>query len=128
MELGAFSLSLAVDDLSASQAFYEKLGFQVVGGEPSENWLVMRNGDAKLGLFQGSLPANLLTFNPGSTLDGEPVTGPFTDVRVIQDGLQAVGVDPVIPAPSDGTGPARFVVRDPDGNHILVDQRVPRPE
>ncbi len=128
MHLGAFSLSLAVKDLNASRSFYEKLGFHVIGGEATEGWLILRSGDARLGLFQGMFPNNLVTFNPGWDLGGEPTDEDFTDVRVIQEGLRAVGIDPVIPTDPDGTGPGRIVVIDPDGNQILIDQHVPAPD
>ncbi len=123
MELGAFSVSLTVEDISASRAFYEKLGFEVVGGDPSQNWQVLRNGACTIGLFHGMFERNILTFNPGwdsqaNTLDT------FTDVRDLQRQLKARGVRLTSEADEDGTGSASFVALDPDGNPVLVDQHV----
>lgn len=125
MELGAFSVSLAVKDLAASRAFYEQLGFSQVGGEPSQNWLILRNGAATLGLFQGMFERNILTFNPGWSPTGEPLAS-FTDVRELQERLEQEGLE-VNPRAADGDGPASFVLEDPDGNPILFDQHVARP-
>ena len=121
MELGTFSVSLAVKDIHASRAFYEKLGFASFMGEPTQNWLIMKNGDHVIGLFQGMFPRNMLTFNPGWDSDAQPVT-PFTDVRELQRHLKAQGVTLVAEADETTTGPASFVVVDPDGNPILFDQ------
>lgn len=123
MELGAFSISLTVKDLAASQVFYEKLGFQVFGGDAAQNWLIMKNGDHVIGLFQGMFEKNILTFNPGwdqnaNTLDS------FTDVRDLQRELKAQGLTLEAEADESTTGPASFVVVDPDGNPILIDQHV----
>ena len=123
MNLGAFSVSLTVKDLQASQAFYEKFGFTVFHGEASQNWLIMKNGDHVIGLFQGMFEKNTLTFNPGwdsnaGTLDA------FTDVRDLQRQLKAAGVQLVTEADESSTGPASFIAVDPDGNPILVDQHV----
>jgi catechol 2,3-dioxygenase-like lactoylglutathione lyase family enzyme len=123
MELGAFSVSLAVEDIHASKAFYEKLGFEAFGGEISQNWLIMKNGDSVIGLFQGMFEKNLLTFNPGwdqtaNTLDS------FTDVRDIQKELKGQGVEFDAEADTGSTGPAHFMITDPDGNQILIDQHV----
>lgn len=123
MELGAFSVSLTVQDLQISKAFYEKLGFKVVGGEASENWLIMRNGDATLGLFQGMFDKNILTFNPGWDSNAAKLDS-FTDVRDLQRMLVQRGVELQSQADEASTGPASFMVVDPDGNPILVDQHV----
>ncbi len=121
MELGAFSVSLSVSDLAASQAFYEKLGFRVFGGDAEQNWLMMKNGEHVIGLFQGMFEGNILTFNPGWDQAGEAVD-PFTDVRDLQRALKADGVALVEEADESTTGPASLVLLDPDGNTILVDQ------
>ena len=121
MELGAFSVSLSVRDLAASQAFYEKLGFQVFGGDAEQNWLMMKNGEPVIGLFQGMFEGTILTFNPGWDQAGEAVD-PFTDVRDLQRALKADGVALVEEADESTTGPASIVLLDPDGNTILVDQ------
>ena len=123
MDLGAFSISLAVQDLEASRAFYEKLGFEVVGGDPSQNWLILRNGGHNIGLFQGMFDKNILTFNPGWDDEAQPV-GDFTDVRELQRRLKAAGVPLVVEADESSAGPGSFVVEDPDGNPVLVDQHV----
>jgi catechol 2,3-dioxygenase-like lactoylglutathione lyase family enzyme len=123
MELGAFSVSLAVRDLDASRRFYESLGFEVVMGDPSENWLIVRNGTTTIGLFQGMLDRNVLTFNPGWDQDSKPLTR-FADVRELQRDLKARGVPIEQEADESSTGPASFIVVDPDGNPIYVDQHV----
>ena len=123
MELGAFSVSLAVKDLEASKAFYEKLGFTVFGGDAASNYLILQNGTTTLGLFQGMFDENILTFNPGWNDRAEALSS-FTDVRELQKALRAQGVEPVTSADESTTGPASFVLEDPDGNHILVDQHV----
>ena len=123
MDLGAFSISLAVQDLEASRVFYEKLGFEVVGGDPSQNWLILRNAGHTIGLFQGMFDKNILTFNPGWDDEAQPV-GDFTDVRELQRRLKAAGVPLVVEADESSAGPASFVVVDPDGNPVLVDQHV----
>ena len=123
MELGAFSVSLAVNDLEASRDFYEKLGFRVVGGDASQNWQVLRNGGATIGLFQGMFEQNILTFNPGWDGEAQPLES-FTDVRDLQRRLKARGVVLQSEADESSTGPASFVALDPDGNPILVDQHV----
>jgi catechol 2,3-dioxygenase-like lactoylglutathione lyase family enzyme len=123
MELGAFSVSLAVSDLDASRAFYESLGFEVVMGDASEKWLILRNGGTTIGLFQGMFERNILTFNPGWDRDARPLTT-FTDVRELQREIRARGVSIEQPADESSTGPASFIVVDPDGNPILVDQHV----
>ncbi len=126
MQLGNFSVSLAVKDLGASKAFYEKLGFRPVGGNGT-NYLIMQNRTATIGLFQGMFDKNILTFNPG--WDRECNTLPsFEDVRELQRELRAQGVTIVTEADESSTGPASFVVVDPDGNPVLVDQHVPAPK
>ena len=121
MELGAFSISLAVKDLEASRQFYEKLGFTSFAGDPAQNWLILKNGDHVIGLFQGMFEKNILTFNPGWDSDARPLAT-FTDVRALQRHLRAEGLQFVSEADESTTGPASFVVVDPDGNTILVDQ------
>ena len=123
MELGAFSVSLAVKDLAASRAFYEKFGFAAFAGDPAQHWLIMKNGTHVIGLFQGMFERNILTFNPGWDSNAHPVAG-FTDIRELQRQLKAQGVALVQEADEQTAGPASFVVLDPDGNPILVDQHV----
>ena len=123
MELGAFSVSLAVKDIEASRQFYEKLGFTRFAGEQSQNWLILKNGDHVIGLFQGMFDRNILTFNPGWDGNAQPL-GAFTDVRELQRRLKAEGVQLVSEADESTTGPASFMLLDPDGNPILVDQHV----
>jgi len=123
MELGAFSISLAVKDLKASKEFYEKLGFQAFGGDATQNWLIMKNGDHVIGLFQGMFEKNMLTFNPGWNQNAQGLKA-FTDVREIQRGLKAQGVELLSEADEVTDGPASLMVVDPDGNPILVDQHV----
>ncbi len=123
MQLGAFSTSLAVKDLAASRTFYEKLGFAQVGGDAAQNWLILRNGTTTIGLFQGMFERNLLTFNPGWGDAAQPLVE-FTDVRELQHQLEAAGLELVTKADEASSGPASFVVVDPDGNPILVDQHV----
>lgn len=123
MELGAFSVSLAVKDIKASRDFYEKFGFKIVGGDISQNWLILRNGDTTIGLFQGMFENNSLTFNPGWDKNAEQLET-FTDIREIQHQLKAQGIKFVTEADENTSGPASFIVTDPDGNPILVDQHV----
>ncbi len=123
MELGAFSVSLAVKDLMASKAFYEKFGFEVFAGDASQNWLILKNGDHAIGLFQGMFERNTLTFNPGWD-SGASKLDRFTDVRELQRRLKEQGVQLVSEADETTKGPASFVAIDPDGNPILVDQHV----
>jgi catechol 2,3-dioxygenase-like lactoylglutathione lyase family enzyme len=123
MELGAFSVSLAVRDLGASRDFYEKLGFAAMGGDASQGWLILKNGAAVIGLFQGMFDENILTFNPGWDQDAKPVAT-FTDVRDVQRALDAAGVAITTRADPAGTGPAHIVLSDPDGNVIMLDQHV----
>jgi lactoylglutathione lyase len=123
MNLGAFSVSLSVKDIGASKAFYEKLGFSTFGGNEAENWLIMKNGDHVIGLFQGMFEGNLLTFNPGWDQDTNKLNE-FTDVRDLQRELKAKGVTFQSEADESTSGPASFVIADPDGNVILFDQHV----
>ena len=123
MELGAFSISLAVKDIEASKLFYEKLGFAVFMGDQSRGWLIMKNGDHAIGLFQGMFDKNILTFNPGWSSDAKPL-GEFTDVRELQRRFKANGVNMITEADESSTGPASFMIADPDGNTILVDQHL----
>lgn len=123
MELGAFSISLAVEDLEASRAFYEKFGFKVFGGNPSQNWLILKNGHHVIGLFHGMFEKNILTFNPGWDQDAQKLVA-FTDVRELQRRLKAQGVTLLNEADESTTGPASLIAVDPDGNPILVDQHV----
>ena len=121
MTLGNFSVSLAVKDIAASRAFYERLGFTKFGGDESQSWLIMQNGTTTIGLFQGMFDKNILTFNPGWDHNGQNLES-FTDVRELQAQLKAKGVTFATEADASGTGPASFVIVDPDGNPILVDQ------
>jgi lactoylglutathione lyase len=123
MELGVFSISLAVKDIEASRSFYEKFGFTVFGGNASQNWLILKNGDHVIGLFQGMFEKNILTFNPGWDSNAQKLAS-FTDVRDLQRQLKAQGVQLQPEADESTTGPASFVAVDPDGNPILVDQHV----
>lgn len=122
LDLGAFSVSLAVKDLAASRTFYEKLGFAPVGGN-GKSWQILRNGDCNLGLFQGAFDKNMLTFNPGWSHTAEPL-GAFPDVREIQRRLEAAGLQLLLRADPATTGPASVMLVDPDGNQILIDQHV----
>jgi catechol 2,3-dioxygenase-like lactoylglutathione lyase family enzyme len=123
MTLGAFSISLAVKDIAASRAFYEKFGFAVFAGDQSKHWLILKNGDHVIGLFQGMFEKNILTFNPGWDGSAQKLEA-FTDVRELQRQLRAQGVQLMSEADERTTGPASFVAIDPDGNPILVDQHV----
>jgi catechol 2,3-dioxygenase-like lactoylglutathione lyase family enzyme len=123
MELGNFSISLTVQDIHASKDFYEKFGFKVFGGEIDQKWLILKNGDCIIGLFQGMFDKNMLTFNPGWDGNAQNVE-PFTDVRELQKQLKAQGITFLTEADESTTGPASFLVVDPDGNPILVDQHV----
>jgi catechol 2,3-dioxygenase-like lactoylglutathione lyase family enzyme len=123
MKLGAFSVSLAVKDVAASKSFYEKFGFQDFGGDITQNWLIMKNGDCIIGLFQGMFDKNILTFNPGWDQNANQIDS-FTDVRELQKELKAQGIKFETEADENTTGPASFIVTDPDGNPILVDQHV----
>ena len=123
MQLGAFSVSLAVKDIEASKVFYEKLGFTVFHGNQAQNWLIMKNGDTVIGLFQGMFENNILTFNPGWNSDAQPLSE-FTDVRALQRQLKDGGLSLITEADESSTGPASFMIADPDGNTILIDQHV----
>ena len=123
MELGNFSVSLAVKDIETSKQFYQKLGFKVFGGEQSQNWLILKNGNHVIGLFQGMFEKNILTFNPGWDSNAQQLKE-FTDVRELQRQLKAQGVGMITEADERSTGPASFMIADPDGNTILVDQHV----
>jgi len=127
MELGNFSISLAVNDVKASLAFYEKLGFIVAGGNIKENWVIVQNGTTNIGLFQGMLDGNIMTFNPGWT-NGQETLPSFQDVRDLQHTLKARGITMMVEADESTNGPASFMMADPDGNTILVDQHVPSPK
>jgi lactoylglutathione lyase len=123
LELGAFSVSLTVKDILVSKQFYQKLGFNEIGGDISQNWVILRNGDYTLGLFQGMFENNILTFNPGWDKNGEPLES-FNDIRSIQMRLKKLGIKIENEIDEDSTGPASFIVKDPDGNPILFDQHV----
>jgi lactoylglutathione lyase len=123
MELGAFSTSLAVKDIEASRAFYEKFGFKVFAGDASQHWLILKNGSHAIGLFQGMFEKNILTFNPGWDSNASKLNT-FTDVRDLQRALKAQGVQLTSEADETSTGPGSFTTVDPDGNPILVDQHV----
>lgn len=126
MKLGNFSVSLAVKDLGASRAFYERLGFQAVAGNAAQNWLVLQNEDTKIGLFQGLFDKNMLTFNPGWNHHAQALSE-FEDVRDIQRQLLQQGAKLATAADETSTGPAHLMLIDPDGNPVLIDQHVPRP-
>ncbi len=126
LDLGAFSVSLNVADLDVSRTSYETLGFEVTGGSPDEDYLILKNGDAIIGLFHGMFEGNILTFNPGLTNQMEQ-PDQFTDVRAIQAHLQDAGVGLTEVTDPDGTGPAHIALTDPDGNAILIDQFFPAP-
>ena len=123
MDLGTFSISLAVKDIGASKEFYEKLGFEVFGGDASQNWLIMKNGDHAIGLFQGMFEKNTLTFNPGWDRNARELDT-FTDLRELQRHLKEQGVELISEADEATSGPASFIVADPDGTPILIDQHV----
>lgn len=123
MELGAFSISLAVKDIATSQAFYEKFGFTVFGGDATQHGLILKNGPHVIGLFQGLFEKNMLTFNPGWDSNATALAA-YTDVRQLQRELKAQGVQLMSEADEASTGPASFIALDPDGNPVLVDQHV----
>jgi len=123
MDLGAFSSSLAVDNITVSLEFYQKLGFEQVGGDQEQNWLILRNGEVTIGLFQGMFESNVLTFNPGWNTRAEPLAE-FDDVREIQRKLKASGLTLATEADEATTGPASLMLFDPDGNPILIDQHL----
>ncbi len=121
MDLGSFSVSLAVKDLATSKGFYEKLGFKSIGGDPQQNWLILKNGDHVLGLFQGMFEENILTFNPGWDQGGNELDS-FTDVRELQRELKNRGITLGSEVDDSTSGPASLMLSDPDGNQILIDQ------
>ncbi len=121
MSIGAFSMSLTVKDIHASKTFYEKLGFNAFGGNIDQNWLIMKNEDCIIGLFQGMFEKNILTFNPGWDSNAQEVN-PFKDVRVLQEELKEKGINFIQEANIETEGPSSFMIEDPDGNLILVDQ------
>ncbi len=123
MQLGAFSVSLAVRDIAASRAFYEALGFRVFMGDEAQRWLILRNGAAVIGLFQGMFAGNLLTFNPGWDQDANRLAE-FTDIRDLQRAFKAAGLSLLSEADETASGPASLMLQDPDGNTILLDQHV----
>lgn len=123
MQLGAFSISLTVNDIAASRSFYEKLGFKIFGGDETQNWLIMKSGDHIVGLFQGMFDKNMLTFNPGWNQDGQQLKE-FSDIRDIQKKLREQGIAIMQEADESTAGPASFIIVDPDGNPILIDQHV----
>jgi len=127
MDLGNFSVSLAVKDIKASKAFYEKLGFTEVAGKLEQNWIVLQSGNARIGLFQGMLDKNIMTFNPGWNKDKQTLTD-FPDVRELQRTFKARGINPAPVADESTTGPAFFMIQDPDGNTLLFDQHVASPK
>ncbi len=127
MNLGNFSVSLAVKDIAASRAFYEKLGFHVMAGDQSQNWLILQNETSTIGLFQGMFSRNTLTFNPGWDRTATALPD-FDDVRVIQRTLKSRGLTLAPEADESTSGPASVMLMDPDGNPILIDQHVPSPE
>jgi catechol 2,3-dioxygenase-like lactoylglutathione lyase family enzyme len=121
MQLGAFSVSLAVKDVEASKTFYEQLGFETFHGDPEQNWLIMKNGDHVIGLFQGMFDGNILTFNPGWDQNGAELDS-FTDVRELQRELKKQGVALISETDDSTEGPASLMLADPDGNQIMIDQ------
>ena len=123
MKLGVFSLSLTVSDLSASSAFYQKLGFAPIGGDPEQGWQILNNEDCNIGLFQGMFEKNMLTFNPGWGSGGTAIED-FTDGRELQRKVKEAGITLMTEADENTEGPASFVIADPDGNPILIDQHV----
>lgn len=127
LDLGNFSISLAVKNLKASKAFYEKLGFTEVGGNMAQNWVVLQSGGARIGLFQGMFDTNLMTFNPGWGKD-KAALAEFTDVRELQHLFKARGITPLPAADESTSGPAFFMIKDPDGNSLLFEQHVPSPK
>jgi predicted lactoylglutathione lyase len=123
MELGAFSVSLSVKDIEESKVFYQKIGFEQVGGEQSQNWLILRNGDHTIGLFQGMFEGNLMTFNPGWDKNCKTLES-YTDVRELLKEFEAQGVNVIQKSINGESGPSSISIQDPDGNSILIDQHV----
>ena len=123
MELGAFSVSLSVSNIEESKVFYQKLGFEIVGGDQSQNWLVLKNGEHKVGLFQGMFEGNIMTFNPGWDQSRKTIES-FTDIRELLKEFESEGVNIVQQSIDGESGPSSFSIKDPDGNSILIDQHV----
>jgi lactoylglutathione lyase len=123
MQLGAFSISLTVKDIEKSKVFYEKLGFSVFHGNQDQKWLIMKNGDHIIGLFQGMFENNIMTFNPGWNQNGENIDN-YVDAREIAKNLKENGITPIQESFETESGPAHFTLQDPDGNYILIDQHV----
>lgn len=123
MQLGAFSISLSVKDIEASRAFYEKLGFEEFGGDVDANWLILKNANVTIGLFQGMFEKNMLTFNPGWDSDARSLED-FTDVRVLQNRFKSDGLEFQAELDEESEGPGSFILVDPDGNPILFDQHI----
>jgi predicted lactoylglutathione lyase len=123
MNLGSFSVSLTVKDINVSKAFYEKLGFKELGGDISQNWIILKNGNHVIGLFQGMFDKNTLTFNPGWDQNAQQLDS-FTDVRKLQKQLKSQGIELISEADENTTGPASITMLDPDGNPILIDQHI----
>lgn len=127
MQLGTFSLSLAVKDIAASLAFYQALGFRQIGGDMDQNWVILESGGTVIGLFHGMFEKNMMTFNPGWSAPGVSAEE-FDDIRKIQAMLQEAGIPPTRPAAPDADGPDHLLITDPDGNTIMLDQHVPKPK
>lgn len=123
MELGAFSVSLAVNNIEESKIFYQKLGFEIIGGDQSQNWLILRNGQHTIGLFQGMFEGNIMTFNPGWDQNGKTLES-YTDVRELLREFEAQGVNIIQKSINGDNGPSSFSLKDPDGNSILIDQHI----
>ncbi len=123
MSIGAFSISLTVKDIKASKAFYEKLGFKPFHGDLTENWIILKNEDCVIGLFQGMFEKNILTFNPGWDNNAEPLES-FKDIRALQEELREKGIKFQSEVDVESEGPGSFFIEDPDGNQILIDQHV----
>lgn len=123
MKLGAFSMSLSVKDLGASKTFYENLGFWQFAGSPESNYLIMKNENTLIGLFQGMFEGNIITFNPGWDENGQEIPA-YEDIRQIQKKLKSSQIEIMNPADENSAGPASFMVKDPDGNRILFDQHL----
>ncbi|MBU2918506.1 VOC family protein [Psychrosphaera sp. F3M07] len=123
MKLGAFSVSLAVQDIEQSKLFYQKLGFEIIGGDQTQNWLIVRNGEHTIGLFQGMFDSNILTFNPGWDQSGKKLES-YTDIRQLLKEFEAQGVEITHKSITGDSGPSSFSIKDPDGNAILIDQHV----
>jgi catechol 2,3-dioxygenase-like lactoylglutathione lyase family enzyme len=123
MELGAFSVSLSVNNIENSKIFYQNMGFEIVGGDQLQNWLILKNGDHKIGLFEGMFEGNIMTFNPGWDQNGKTLES-YTDVRALLKEFEAQGVNIIQKSINGKSGPSSFSINDPDGNSILIDQHV----